>query len=261
MEWLSDEVIKQQEKIQKTQSQYMLVSMDKIVENGWNPNRMNPTEYNLLKHNIDTTGGNKNWPIVVRTHLDEPWMYEIIDWAHRYRAMKELGFEEIICTLDEGTTPESMVKTLGYNKHRGINDDILLSGLINDLISIYGYTYEQITETLGYTYDELKDIEAVNNAVIGKYIKDEEEDTIWEIEKEDKISISWNFTIQLSSQQMEQFNLLLKNTWIKDKNVAVLACLKYFDDNLPTILDKKELIEWVTALWNGSIKMDIDDDL
>jgi len=260
MESLSEETIQKQEKIQKTQSQYLLIPMDKIIPNPWNPNKMDEVEYEHLKTNIDTAWGNKNWPIIVRTHPDTPWMYEIIDWAHRYKAMKELGFEEIICILDEGTTPESMVKTLWYNKHRGINDDMLLSELINDLITVYWYTYEQITDALGYSYDELKDIENVNNEGINSFVEDEESDIDDIDEWEEKVSISSNYKIHLSTEQMKQFKLLLKNTWIGDKNIAILACMKHFDDSMPEDYEKKELIERATALWDGSIVMDLDDE-
>ena len=241
----------------QAQSQYMLLDMDRVIENPRNPNKMDATEYAHLKANLDATGWNKNWPVIVRTHPSLANKYEIIDGAHRYKAMKELGFEEIVCTLDEWTTPESMIKTLGYNKHRWQNDSILLSGMIHDLLTTHWYTYADIEEVLGYTEDELKGIDMTSEFDLSKY---ESEDPVIPDIKPEKVVLQDTFKITLSAKQMDELKLLLKNIWIKDKTTAVLACLKYFNDQPVTLKEKDELVVWAESLKEEWLTINTDDD-
>jgi ParB-like chromosome segregation protein Spo0J len=252
----SEEGIAMQEKVEKAQQQYLLVDITQLIENPWNPNRMDDIEYKHLKANLDKTGGNKNGPVIVRTHPDQPGKYQIIDGAHRYKAMMELWFEEIVCTLDEGTTPESMIKTLGYNKHRGQNDSLLLSGMIHDLLNTHWYTYEDIEGALGYTVDELKGIDMTADFDLGKYEKDE----VVVADKPERITINDTIKLQLWPKQMEQMQLLLKNMWIKDKTTAVLTALKYFDDSIVSEIEKKELATRTNSLVEWWLSIDSDED-
>ena len=66
---------------------YVSIPLDKIVENSWNPNEMTKAKYKALVGEIKRDNGNYAQPLSVRPIKDG--MYEIIDGAHRYRALKE----------------------------------------------------------------------------------------------------------------------------------------------------------------------------
>lgn len=62
---------------------------------------------------------------------------EIIDGAHRYRAMKELDFDDIIAIEVTATDAEARVKTIQMNKLRGTVDSVKLAELVSELKSKY----------------------------------------------------------------------------------------------------------------------------
>ena len=260
---VTEEDVLKVEKQEEVQKKYLLIPIANILENNWNPNKMDTLEYNGLRESLNDCGGNAHWPITVRTHPDELGMYQIIDGAHRFRAMSELGFEEIICTLEECATPEAMKKTIKYNKHRWQPDAAKMSGLIHTLVVDFKVPYEELEADLGYTVDELKTMESEMDFDFDKY-KDEEEDLLKEV-KEEKINVNETFSIHLSPDQTKELKKLLKKTWIKDKSMAVLVCAKYvigqmFDGNCSDeTLD--EIKVWADSLSWDTIILDDEMDI
>lgn len=96
------------------------VRIEDIVPNKWNPNVQ---DEQLFKKEIESIKAHGFLdPILVR-EKDE--IYEIVDGEHRYKACKELDYEEIIIeSLGEISDGEAKVLTIKLNNLRG-QDDIL----------------------------------------------------------------------------------------------------------------------------------------
>ena len=111
------------EKQNEIQKSYVLIPIDIIEENTRNPNKMDETEFQKLKESIDKSWWNWKQPIEVRIHPNDweddcKYKYQIIDWAHRFRAMKACWFEEIIAIINDMDEKDAMIDTIKMNKHR-----------------------------------------------------------------------------------------------------------------------------------------------
>ena len=49
-----------QEKQEKAQQNYMLLPIELVLENTWNPNKLDEIDFEKLKNSIEADGGNKN---------------------------------------------------------------------------------------------------------------------------------------------------------------------------------------------------------
>jgi len=77
------------------------ISLGIIVPNKINPNKMPKGTFDKLKHSILKFGVMN--PIIVRKLKTT---YEIIDGEWRYRAVKELGYQSLLCKVIEATDEE-----------------------------------------------------------------------------------------------------------------------------------------------------------
>jgi ferredoxin-thioredoxin reductase catalytic subunit len=77
------------------------ISVNKIVFNPWNPNKMPKGTLNKLKNSIQTMGLLN--PIIVR---EKDGQYEVIDGEWRLRAHQELGYNTIPCNIINATDEE-----------------------------------------------------------------------------------------------------------------------------------------------------------
>ena len=71
------------------------LSVDDLVVNEMNPNKMKKREFDLLVDNIEKTGLTD--PILVRPIEDGK--YRIVGGHHRFDAAKYLGFDNVPCTI------------------------------------------------------------------------------------------------------------------------------------------------------------------
>lgn len=111
------------------------IALSSLRENRWNPNRMKPALFESLKANIEREGYLQ--PIIVRPlRSRQPTAesrYEIIDGAHRFRALRELGQEEAQCVVLNLTEKQAKVLTITMNRLRGAFDYVELAGLLKEL--------------------------------------------------------------------------------------------------------------------------------
>lgn len=135
---------------------YVALKMQDIQENSWNPNVMGNAEFQWLKRQLDKDNGNFKQPIIVRKA--EWGKMEIIDGAHRYRAMKELDFDDIIAIEVTATDAEARVKTIQMNKLRGTVDSVKLAELVSELKSKYWVTDAEIQEELSMEQKEMESL-------------------------------------------------------------------------------------------------------
>lgn len=125
------------------------ISMNKIVENEYNPNEMDENKFKKLVLNIKRKGFRK--PIEVRKVGEN---YVIIDGAHRFRACKELGYTEIDCIVDDVDETEAMIDTLNANIH-GTHNPYKEAQVFKQIHE--RYTLKDIEKLTVYGQSEIKD--------------------------------------------------------------------------------------------------------
>jgi len=92
-------------------SQIIMLDIQKVKPNSYNPNYMSPTKFDELKESIR---GGFDQPIIIRENN------EIIDGEHRWRALKQLGAKQIPCIIRADLTDDQAVlKTINQNRIRG----------------------------------------------------------------------------------------------------------------------------------------------
>jgi hypothetical protein len=144
------------------------IPLSSVRENRWNPNRMKPAFFESLKANIEREGYVQ--PIIVRplkirqragevcserfSLLHTESRYEIIDGAHRFRALKELGHKEAQCIILNLTEKQAKTLTLTMNRLRGTFDYSELAELLKDL----EIEQKDIEKYLAYTAQEQEEI-------------------------------------------------------------------------------------------------------
>ena len=141
-----------------------------LKENPWNPNRMTTEMFELEKKSIRDNGYIA--PIIVRT-IEAGKSYEIIDGAHRFRALVDLG-EDPIRVIDLGVIPDHQAKalTLKLNDIRGDADQELRDKLVQDLLGSYSVT--ELSETLPYDPDYFAQFVDEADSARDKALEDED---------------------------------------------------------------------------------------
>lgn len=123
----------------------VMIPVDRIVPNDYNPNEMDPKKFELLREEIRQFGWVGN-PLIVRVLPPKPSVddgmpklgkadipYEIIDGENRWRAGKLEGMTEAPCViLDVPDKAEASFKTYVLNNFRGEINEVKLAVLINN---------------------------------------------------------------------------------------------------------------------------------
>lgn len=138
--------------VSKDFSKYKILPIDKLVKADWNYKKDDEDKKEKLKNNIKINGQVEN--IIVRQL--ETGFYEVVNGNHRYDAMKELGYIDIIvCDKSPMTLSQAKRIATETNKTRFESDQIKLSELIKELSQ--DYTPEELSQTMPYTLDEIND--------------------------------------------------------------------------------------------------------
>lgn len=122
------------------------VAVDSIFPNAYNPNRQSDEDFALLKQSMTDSGFTQ--PILVHRETKA-----IVDGEHRWRAARELGFQEIPVVYVDFTAEQMKLSTLRHNRARGQDDLDKLSAMLRDLEKLGGL--DQAQAQLGLTKDEL----------------------------------------------------------------------------------------------------------
>ncbi len=115
------------------------VAVEKLRANPWNPNRMEPDEFDEYCAEVKHLGRLPK-PCVVRRSGDD---FEIIDGEHGWRAALKLGFPAIDCEIIGADDFEAMRQTYKRNQH-GKHDPVL-----------QGRMFRQMREQAGLSNREL----------------------------------------------------------------------------------------------------------
>jgi len=141
------------------ESELRLVSVDRLVPSGLNPNRMTEDEFQRLKTSIRNAGFIESNPILARPNGDGT--YEIVDGEHRWRAAKELGIKRVPCRIREIDDLEADRLRVILNKDRGSLDYFKLSKLLNQCYERYnhnGMTQEKLGKLFGFSRSSIAGI-------------------------------------------------------------------------------------------------------
>lgn len=129
----------------------MLVPIEEVYANDYNPNVVAKPEFELLKLSILQNGF--CFPVVVIK--DEQGKYCIIDGFHRYTVMKDVLHQThlpvVVLDHDMGNR---ITATVQFNRARGTHQIIDMSKLVLKLIK-QGMPDAEIIEKLGMDPDEL----------------------------------------------------------------------------------------------------------
>lgn len=128
----------------------VLVPLDYLVPNPWNPNAVARPELELLKLNIIKSGF--CFPIVVIRESDTRYM--IVDGFHRHLVAKELHMREVPVVILEADVSELMAATIRFNRARGTHQINQMSNIVADLTE-KGMTGSELAKNLGMDADEV----------------------------------------------------------------------------------------------------------
>lgn len=138
-----------------------------LFENTWNPNKMTAFMYSKAVESLQEYGFIA--PVIVRPRGN---MYEIIDGAHRWRAAKDLGHEDIPVIVLEGLEDADAKKlTLVLNELKGQVDPERLSDLLGELAA--QGSVEDLLTGLPFTTDMLKGFVGLDGVDLPKMPKTE----------------------------------------------------------------------------------------
>jgi len=128
----------------------IVVGIDELFANEYNPNRMPDTEMDLLRQCIDKYGF--LFPIVT-TFDKEAKKYRIIDGYHRYETLKRMGATEASIVNLELTYHDAVQLTVLMNRIKGMHQVELMSELVVKLHNL-GLEDDEICGNLGMETEE-----------------------------------------------------------------------------------------------------------
>ena len=132
--------------------QTKIVSVDKVIANDYNPNKVATPEMQLLVHSIEEDGLTQ--PIV--TYYDGDLdKYIVVDGFHRYIILKDhFKCAEIpVVTIDKDIK-ERMASTIRHNRARGKHQVDMMSEIVRSLFE-KGWKDAEIAKHVGMSPEEL----------------------------------------------------------------------------------------------------------
>lgn len=151
----------------------VLVKLDYLKPNPWNPNKVMKPEMDLLELSIKKSGF--CFPIVVIKENETSYM--IVDGFHRHLVAKKLKMEYIPVVILDEPVSELMNATIRFNRARGTHQIDRMSNIVAELIE-QGCSGAEIAKNLGMDSDEV--LRLKQNSGIASLFKDTEFSTAWE---------------------------------------------------------------------------------
>ena len=151
----------------------VLVKLEYLKPNPWNPNKVMKPEMDLLELSIKKSGF--CFPLVVIKENDTSYM--IVDGFHRNLVAKKLKMEYVPVVILDEPVDELMNATIRFNRARGTHQIDRMSNIVAELIND-GCTGEEISKNLGMDADEV--LRLKQNSGIASIFKDIEFTNAWE---------------------------------------------------------------------------------
>jgi len=130
----------------------ILVPVESIVANTYNPNHVDPQNMELLETSIMANGFAF---AIVTIWDDEQEKFVIVDGFHRYSILAhELECKEIPIIVLDQTMTERIGATVQFNRARGVHQVELMGDLVKSLFD-QGADDEEIAKMLGMELEEV----------------------------------------------------------------------------------------------------------
>lgn len=129
-----------------------LVSIDKVVANNYNPNKVAKPEMELLYKSILEDG--LTMPVVTfyDYKIDK---YVIVDGFHRYTIVKDYFKSDVVAiSVIDKDIKQRMASTVRHNRARGVHKVDLQADMVVDLLK-KGWNDNDISKELGMTLEEV----------------------------------------------------------------------------------------------------------
>ena len=129
-----------------------LVSIDKVVANNYNPNKVAKPEMELLYKSILEDG--LTMPVVTfyDAKIDK---YVIVDGFHRYTIVKDYFKSDVVAiSVIDKDIKQRMASTVRHNRARGVHKVDLQADMVVDLLK-KGWNDNDISKELGMTLEEV----------------------------------------------------------------------------------------------------------
>jgi ParB/RepB/Spo0J family partition protein len=195
----------------KLHKEVKVLKLSKIKEAEINSNQLTEVEYEKLKEDITKNGFVD--PVKVRKTGEDA--YELIDGHHRYRAMAELGAQEITAIILDNDESQAKLNAIRFNTERGNQNQKLLATIVKSLNN-KGVGLLDIERELVYNEPELKDSLALLDLPedLEQIIKDARD------KEEEELPVIYSFVVKKSDAEIidEIFDRF-------DKRGAVLATI------------------------------------
>lgn len=151
----------------------ILVKLEYLVPNPWNPNKVAKPEMDLLKKSILKSGF--CFPLVVIKN--NPYEYMIVDGFHRHLIAKEFKMDFVPVVVLDDDINELMSATIRFNRAKGSHQIDRMSNIVSDL-SDNGLDDFDIAVNLGMDADEV--LRLKQNDGMFSLFKDIEFNPAWE---------------------------------------------------------------------------------
>jgi ParB-like chromosome segregation protein Spo0J len=155
----------------------IVVDIDMLYANDYNPNKMPKTEMDLLKECIKTYGF--LFPIIT-TFDKEKGKYRIIDGEHRYETLKRLESKKAMVIDLQITIEQAMQLTVLMNRIKGMHKVESMSNLVVKLNEL-GLSDIEIAKNLGMEAEEY--IRLKQQLGIAAYYQNHNYSKSWEVKQ------------------------------------------------------------------------------
>lgn len=193
---------------------FVVLPVDKMALAEWNYKTENEELTEKLKNNIKLNGQIEN--IIVR-ELDTGF-FEVVNGNHRLVAMKDLGFEQVVCyNLGKNVSDEKAQRiAIETNETKFEADNIKLATLISSILK--KDSLEDLVGTMPYSKDDLENFQKMLDFNWG-----EMEDKPAHYDEEDFETISLKLPSGVASQVWEQIERFKKILHPEEKDLKKVS--------------------------------------
>lgn len=154
-------------------SKYKILKLDQLVKAEWNYKKEDHNLTEKLKNNLKRNGQVEN--IIVRQL--ETGFYEVVNGNHRYDAMKQLGYQDIIvCDKSPMTLSEAKRVAIESNETRFESDEVELAKVIKDISVEEWFDIDSFSQTTPFSKEEVENFINLTDFDWDQYSQQDQQD-------------------------------------------------------------------------------------